>query len=124
MDWRSQLGDKWMSPDEAVSLVQSGDHVGIAPFTTTPFTLCDTLYARRGDLKDVRIDHPAGLFSWMADGGDQAFRVRTNYATPMDREGVNAGAVDYLPIGRWRADEIARGYDKPADAFLVPVSPP
>src|SRR5207245_10242529 len=37
---------------------------------------------------------------------------------------VNPGHVDYLPIARWRADEIAPGYDGNLDAFLVPVSSP
>ena len=53
MDWKAQAGgDKLMSPEEAVSVVKSGDTVGIAPFTTTPFTLCDALFARCGELEN------------------------------------------------------------------------
>ncbi len=124
MDWRDQLSDKWTTADKAVSAVKPGDLVAVAPFTTTPFTLCQALRKREGELKDVRIDHPAALFAWLSDDSSDAFHPRTNYATPADRNLVNAGRIDYLPAGRWRADEIAPGYDEPADVFLTPVSPP
>lgn len=124
MDWRSQIGDKLASPAEVVSDIKSGERVGVAPFTCTPFTLCGALYERRGELENVRVDHPAGLFSWVRPDEGDTFRVRDNYATPMNRDMVNSGRVDYLPIGRWREDELPLGFDGEGDAFLVPVSPP
>ena len=124
MDWRSQAGDRFTTAAEAVKAVKSGHRVGVAPFTCTPFTLCDALYARGGELEDVHIDHAAGLFAWLRSGEENAFSVRDNYATPLNREMVHSGKVDYLPIARWRADEIAPGYDQPLDVFMVPLSPP
>ena len=124
MDWRSQIADKLASPAEVVSDIESGHRVGVAPFTCTPFTLCGALYERRGELENVRVDHPAGLFSWVRPDEGYAFRVRDNYATPMNRDMMNSGRVDYLPIGRWREDELPLGFDGEGDAFLVPVSPP
>jgi len=124
MDSQSLLNAKLMSPAEAVSVIKSGQHVAFAPFTTTPFTLSAALYERRNELDRVRIDDPAGLFSWVRQGEPTPFHVVDNYATAMNRDMVNAGAVDYLPLARWRADEIAPGFDGDLDAFLVPVSPP
>lgn len=124
MDWKSQLADKLVSPADAVASVKSGDQVIVAPFTTTPFTLCEALNNRRNELTGVRVDHPAGLFPWIKPGEESGFKLRTNYATPADRDMVNAGVVDYLPLGRWRADELPVGYIEEADAFLVPLSPP
>jgi 4-hydroxybutyrate CoA-transferase len=124
MDWRAAVGGKLTSPEEAVRSIHSGGHVGVAPFTCTPFTLCDALYARGGELENVRIDHAAGLFAWLRPGEENGFSVRDNYATPLNRDMVHAGKVDYLPIGRWRADEIAPGFDQPLDVFMVPLSPP
>jgi len=125
MSWQAKVGGKLVSPEEAVGMVNSGDHVAVGPFSTTPFTLCEALYERRSALEGVRIDHPAGLFVWMRPEDENgAFRARTNYATPLDRHLVNSGKVDYLPIGRWRADEVAPGYDEPNDVFMVPLSPP
>ena len=100
MDWRSQVGEKFTSAAEAVKVVKSGRQVGIAPFTCTPFTLCEALYARRAELESLDIDHAAGLFAWLRPGEENGFTVRDNYATPLNREMVHAGKVDYLPIGR------------------------
>ncbi|MEX1195816.1 MAG: acetyl-CoA hydrolase/transferase C-terminal domain-containing protein [Dehalococcoidia bacterium] len=123
MDWQKMADDKLMTADEAVSVIKSGDHVGIAPFTTTPFTLCEALFARCGELENLRIDHPAALFTWVT--ADETTHVVTdNYATPMNRDIVNAGRMEYLPIGRWRHDEVPAGFDAPLDVFMVPLSPP
>lgn len=124
MDWRSEIADKLASPAVVVADIKSGHRVGVAPFTCTPFTLCGALYERRDDLENVRVDHPAGLFSWVRPDEGDTFHARDNYATPMNRDMVNSGRVDYLPIGRWREDEIPAGFDGENDAFLVPVSPP
>ena len=124
MDWKAQAGDKLMSPEEAVSVVKSGDRVGIAPFTTTPFTLCDALFARCGELENLRIDHPAALFAWITAEGETSHVVTDNYATPLNRDLVNAGRMEYLPIGRWRQDEVPGGFSAEPDVFMVPLSPP
>lgn len=124
MDWRSQAGEKLVPPEEAVRVVQPGHRVMVAPFTCTPFTLCAALYERRQELRDVRIDHPAGLFAWVRPGEDTPFTVRDNYATAANRAMVNVGKMEYLPIGRWRVDEIPAGFIQEPDVFLVPVSPP
>jgi 4-hydroxybutyrate CoA-transferase len=126
MDWRTQVSDKLVSPAEAVGGIQSGQLVGVSPFTCTPFTLCEALYTRRNELERMRVDHPAGLYSWVReeDGDEPLFEVHDNYATAMNRDMINAGKVEYLPIGRWREDEIPAGFDTPADAYLMPVSPP
>ncbi len=124
MDWRTQVGNRLMTPQEAVQVAKAGDRIVVGPFTCTPFTLCDALYERRAELENVRIDHPAGLFAWLRPGEENGFNVRDNYATPLNREMVHAGKVDYLPIGRWRADETPPGYDGQTDVFMVPLSPP
>jgi 4-hydroxybutyrate CoA-transferase len=124
MDWRSAVGGKFTTAAEAVARVKLGDHVAVAPFTCTPFTLCGALYQRRGELRNVRVDHPAALFSWVRPEDENGFIARDNYATPLNRDMVNSGRVDYLPIGRWRADEIPAGFDGEVDVFMVPLSPP
>jgi 4-hydroxybutyrate CoA-transferase len=124
MDWKAQAGGKLMSPEDAVSIVKSGDNVGVAPFTTTPFTLCEALFARRNELEGLTIAHPAALFPWLTAEEPGGHTIIDNYATPMNRDLVNAGLMDYLPIARWRQDEVPAGYDQPLDAFLVPLSPP
>ncbi|MEX2236651.1 MAG: acetyl-CoA hydrolase/transferase C-terminal domain-containing protein [Dehalococcoidia bacterium] len=124
MDWREKLGDRLVSSGAAVGHVKSGDSVMVAPFTCTPHTLCNALYERRSELEDVDIEHPASLYSWARPADGSKFRVVTPYATPLDREGVNSGRVDYLPFARWRYDEVPVGLNPDPDVYLVPVSPP
>ena len=124
MNWREMVGDKLMSPEEAVKVVKSGDQVVVAPITCTPFTLCQALYERRHELQGVRIDHFAGLFSWLQPGQEDAFEVHNLYATGADRDMVNAGQVWYHPIARWKEGLIPDGFLEDPDVYLVPVSPP
>src|SRR3990172_8890118 len=102
MDWRETVGHKLVSPQEAVAVVKPGDQVMVPPFPGTPYTLCGALYERRGELSNVRIDHPASLFAWVRPGEESRLEVHTPYATPLDRAAVNAGQVEYLPTARWR----------------------
>lgn len=124
MNWRETLGEKLMTPEEAIRVVRSGDTIAVAPYVSTPVTLCDALRARAGELERVRIDHPAGLYPWIRASDDCGFEVHDNYGTPMNREMVNLGRLEYVPISRWRADEIPLGFAADPDVFLVPVSPP
>ncbi len=126
MDWRSRLGTKLVSLQEAVSHVASGATVAVAPFTTTPVTLCEALASRgrAGGVSDVRIEHLASLFCWTDPGLRGVFRLVDNYATPPNREACHAGEVDYLPIGLWRSHTVPDGLTRDPDVFFVPVSPP
>jgi len=126
MDWRARLGKKLVSLEEAVSHVTSGATVGVAPFTTTPTTLCQGLVerGRAAGLRDVRVEHLASLFCWTEPDLRGVFRLLDNYATPHNREACHAGDVDYLPIGLWRSHGLPAGVTPDPDVYMLPVSPP
>ena len=124
MSWQARAGKKLMSADEAVAAVESGHCVAVAPFTSTPATLCEALYRRRRELRNVRIDHPAGLHSWVREGDGGSFEVHEIYATAVNRDMVNGGRLEYLPLAVWRVGQVPSGFHPAPDAFLVAVSPP
>lgn len=124
MDWRESVASRLVSPEEAVADIKPGESVMVAPFTCTPHTLCNALYERRNDLPDTRIDHPASLYSWVRPGDEHTMQVWTPYATPLDRDMVNSGRVEYFPLARWRADEVPAGLTPEPDHYLLPISPP
>lgn len=124
MNWREMVSDKLMSPAEAVRVVKSGDVVAIAAINCTPFTLCQALYERRAELSGVRIDHPAPLFPWVHEGDEGAFTLHDLYATPADRQMVNAGRVEYRPVARWKTGLPPDGFTERPDVYMLPVSPP
>jgi 4-hydroxybutyrate CoA-transferase len=126
VNWRDQCRDKLVTPDEAVKRVKTGDVVAVAPFISTPHSLCNALMRRirAGELRDIRIDHPASLSPWCEPDVLEAIELHDNYATPLNRAAVHAGTVDYLPIGLWKTDSVPDGFTSHPDVFLVPVSPP
>ena len=126
MSWRDRLGNKLVDVEQAVARVNSGDTVNVAPYTSTPVTLCMALqaYAVRNNLRDVRVEHLASLVSWTAPELEGHIRLRDNYSTPPNRAAVHAGAADYLPVGLWRSHELPQGVNTTPDVFMVPVSPP
>ena len=126
MSWQDKCGDKLVSLDQAVGTIRSGDVVHVAPYSTTPMTLCNALQKRAmtDGLKDIRIDHPAAAISWTDPEFRGAFALKDNYATPPNREACHAGDMGYLPVGIWKSWEIPPGFHSNPDVFLVPVSAP
>lgn len=126
MSWRDLCEAKLVSADQAVQNIQSGDTVAVAPYTTTPLTLCNALVAsaRQRGLEGVRIEHLAALFPWTDTDLQGIFQLRDNYATPLNRAACHAGKMDYLPVGLWKSYELPPGISANPNVFLVPVSPP
>ena len=124
MDWRQALGDKLISPEEAVRSVKSGDSVGMPPLLLTPQTLCTALMDRKNELKQVRIDHWASLFNWFQEGAEEAFIAYNGYVGPMDRPFYRAGRGEYVPVGSFFSYEPPLGHVPDPDHFFLPVSPP
>jgi acyl-CoA hydrolase len=126
MDWRSKYAHKLVSPADAVARIKPGDTVMVAPYSCTPFTLCNALLerARKGEIERVRIDHPAAAPGWTAPDVAHAFDLHDNYATPLNRQACHDGRMEYLPIGVWKSYEVPAGFTEHPDVFMVPVSPP
>jgi 4-hydroxybutyrate CoA-transferase len=126
MDWHARLGSKLVSLEEAIAHVRTGATVGIAPFTTTPATLCGGLAAaaRAGRVSHLQIQHLAALFPWTEPALQGRVRLLDNYATPANRAACHRGEMDYLPIGLWRSHALPDGVRPDPDVFFVPVSPP
>ncbi len=126
MSWQDQCKSKLATPAAAAATVESGQVVHVAPYSTTPLTLCNALkqHAMSGAVEDLRIDHPAAACSWTEVELEGRLRLKDNYATPPNRIQCHAGAMDYLPVGIWKSWEIPPGFHQNPDVFLVPVSPP
>ncbi|MCF0166267.1 MAG: acetyl-CoA hydrolase/transferase family protein [Bacteroidales bacterium] len=118
---------RFVSADEAVKVVKSGDHIHFSSVASAPKVLIEAL-CRRGDageLKDVCIHHLhtegeapytdpkyAGIFF------HQAFFVGGNV-----RKNVQAGYADYIPIFLSETQKLYRSGALPCDVAMVQVSP-
>ena len=118
----------FVSAEEAVKVVKSGDHIHFSSVASTPHQLIEALCKRgeNGELKDVRIHHlhtegPAPYTDPKFDGVffHQAFFVGGNV-----RKSVQAGYSDYIPVLLSETQKLYRCGALPCDVAMVQVCPP
>ena len=118
----------FVSAEEAVKVVKSGDHIHLSSVASTPHQLIEALCKRgeNGELKDVRIHHlhtegPAPYTDPKFDGVffHQAFFVGGNV-----RKSVQAGYSDYIPVRLSETQKLYRCGALPCDVAMVQVCPP
>ena len=119
---------KFVSADEAVKVVKSGDHIHFSSVASAPKVLIEAL-CRRGDageLRDVRIHHlhtegeaPYTDAKYEGVFFHQAFFVGGNV-----RKSVQAGYADYIPIFLSETQKLYRSGAVPCNVAMVQVSPP
>ncbi len=122
------MGIQFVSADEAVKVVKSGDHIHLSSVASAPQVLIQALCRRgdRGELEDVRIHHLhtegdapytdpkySGIFF------HQAFFVAGNV-----RKSVQAGYSDYIPVFLSETQKLYRCGALPCDVAMIQVCPP
>ncbi|MCF0165125.1 MAG: acetyl-CoA hydrolase/transferase family protein [Bacteroidales bacterium] len=122
-----QTNIKFISADEAVKYVKSGDHIHFSSVASAPKVLIDAL-CRRGDageLKNVFIHHlhtegdaPYTEARYEGVFFHQAFFVGGNV-----RKNVQAGYADYIPIFLSETQKLYRSGALPCDVAMIQVSP-
>jgi len=119
---------KFISADEAVKVVKSGDHIHLSSVASAPKILIDALMKRgdAGELKDVRIHHlhtegaaPYADAKYEGVFFHQAFFVGGNV-----RKNVQAGYADYIPIFLSETQKLYRAGVLPCNVAMVQVSTP
>src|SRR3989304_1771401 len=100
MNWIEQYKAKLSTAEEAVSSVKSGNKIFISGNAATPFVLIDALAARKDDLEDVEVNHVLliGEDPLSKLGMENHFRHNSLFVGPADREAINGGGSDYVPV--------------------------
>lgn len=119
---------KFVTAEEAVKVVKSGDHIHMSSVAAAPKVLIDAL-CKRGDAKefnDVRIHHlhtegeaPYTDKKYEGTFFHQAFFVGGNV-----RKSVQAGYSDYIPVLLSETQKLYRSGTLPCDVAMIQVSPP
>jgi acyl-CoA hydrolase len=118
---------KFVTPEEAVKVVKSGDHIHFSSVASAPQVLIKALCARgdRGELRDVYIHHlhtegPAPYTDAKYEGIFQhnAFFVGGNV-----RKAIQAGYADYIPIFLGETQKLYRAGVLPCNVAMIQVSP-
>lgn len=118
----------FISADEAVKVVKSGDHVHFSSVASAPQVLIQALCRRAdaGELSDVHIHHlhtegPAPYTDPKYNGifFHQAFFVGANV-----RPGVQSGYADWIPVALSETQKLYRCGAVPCDVAMIQVCPP
>ncbi len=116
----------FISADEAVRAVRSGDHVHLSSIASVPHILIEALCRRASELRDVHFHHfhtegpaPYGEADYRESFFDQGFFVGPNL-----RASVQAGVADYLPVNLYETQAMYRNGALPCDVAMVQVSEP
>ena len=119
---------RFVSAEEAVKSVKSGDHVHLSSVASAPRLLIDALCerGRAGELHDVRIHHlhtegPAPYSGSEFEGifFHQGFFIGSNV-----RKNVQAGYSDYIPVFLSETQKLYRSGALPCDVAMIQVCPP
>jgi acyl-CoA hydrolase len=126
MNWIEQYKGKLSSAEEAVSSVKSGNKIFISGNAATPFVLIDALAARKDELEDVEVNHVLliGEDPLSKLGMENHFRHNSLFVGPADREAINEGRSDYVPVFLFEIPSLFTRGIIPLDMALIHLSPP
>ena len=119
---------KFISADEAVKYVKSGDHIHFSSVASAPKILIEALYRRgdAGELKDVRIHHlhTEGEAPYTDQKYEGIFFHQAFFVGGNVRKNVQAGWADYIPIFLSETQRLYRSGVLPCDVAMIQVSTP
>lgn len=117
---------RYVSAEQAVSVIKSGDRVFIQSVAAAPRRLIEAMTARAPELSVVEIVslHTEGEAPYAAPGLERSFRVNALFVGANTRQAVEEGRADYLPVFLSEVPSLFRNGLLPLDVALIHVSPP
>ena len=125
MNWRDIYKNRLVGVDEAVSYVESGDHISVHSGAAEPLALLQGLL-RRTDLKDVSTTHMGTVVGHCAEPECEGkFRHNSFFVgpSPVTIKAVNEDRADMTPLYLADIPKYYREFNPP-DIVFVHVSPP
>lgn len=116
----------YISAEEAVKLVKSGDRVFLHGSAATPLHVLNTLLKRKDEVKDVELVSISmfGDIEWKEPGVTDSFYLNSLFVSTNIREWANSSRGRYVPIFLSEIPLLfSKGY-LPLDVAIVHVSPP
>ena len=118
----------YISPEEAVKAIKSGDHIHLSSVASAPQTLIKAMVerGRNGEFKNVHIHHlhtegPAPYADPELEG---IFQLDSFFVGGNVRKVTQSGAADYIPIFLSETQKLYRSGVLPCDVAMIQVSKP
>lgn len=126
MSFKKVYKSKFVTPEEAVKNIKSGDRVVIGHACAEPSTLVDALIANKERYKDVEIVHmlPMGKSEYVKSEMKPHFHHNAIFVGPSTREAVENGRADYTPCFFYEVPSLFKEGHLPVDVALISVSKP
>ena len=119
---------KTVTPDEAVSVIRSGDHIHLSSVASAPRLLVDALCrrGRAGHLHSVSIHHlhTEGPAPYAEPEFEGIFQLDSFFVGPNVRRQTQQGFADYIPVFLGETQRLYREGYLPCDVVMMQVSPP
>jgi 4-hydroxybutyrate CoA-transferase len=126
MNWLDQYKSKVVSLEEAVSVVKSRDRIFISGNAATPTLLSNALAKRYEQLEDVEVNHilVLGEDPLSRPGMESHFRHNSLFVGAADREAIQSGRSDYVPVHLSEIPGLFTDRVIPLDVAFVHLSQP
>jgi acyl-CoA hydrolase len=117
---------KYVSPQEALSVIKSGDRVFMHGSAQTPVFLVNELAKEADRLKDVEIVSISvyGDLEICKPEYQYSFRMNSMFVSGSIREAVTNGRADYIPVFLSEIPELFKRNILPLDVAILQVSVP
>jgi 4-hydroxybutyrate CoA-transferase len=126
MSWHDDYRQRLSSLEEAVSVVKSHSRIYISGNAASPLTLIRALADRRDELRDVEVIHVLLIGEDPLSRPEMQghFRHNSLFVGPADRDAVNEGRADYVPVFLYEIPDLFRLGILQLDAAFLHLSPP
>ena len=119
---------KYVSPQEAVKVIKSGDRVHLSSVAVTPHTLIKPMVerGRNGELYGVKIQHihVEGKVDYADPEFEGVFESEQFFVGGNLRKQTQAGFADYIPVFLSETQKLIREGYLNVDVAMIMVSPP
>ena len=119
---------KAVTPQEAVKVIKSGDHIHLSSVASTPQCLVDAMCERGkdGGFKNVFVHHlhTEGNAPYASKEFEGIFQHDAFFVGGNVRKDVQAGYADYIPIFLSETQKLYREKYLPVDVVMLQVCPP
>lgn len=126
MPWVDDYKKKLVSAEDAVADIKSGDRVYISGNAATPYVLMKALASRKDELRDIELVHVLLVGEDPLSSREMYghFRHNSLFVGPADRQAINEGRADYIPIFLHQIPNLFYSGQMPLDAALIHTSMP
>ena len=126
MNWLDQYKKKVVTLEEAVSVVKSGDRIYISGNAATPTLLAGGLAKRKDELLNVEVNHilVLGEDPLSSPGMEEHFRHNSLFVGSADRQAIQEGRSDYVPVHLSEIPGLFVDQIIPIDVAFVHLSQP